>query len=134
MAYNVPADEGLHFAFGPWPNCVMAVTETAIGEAVIVGVGAVGSVEYDSIAMLWGPGALSDGVAAAGSLGAFLVGLMPAANAALKAALNIHPGWAPITAGSPITVDNANIALAEYFQVLSSADGSYEVISFKPYP
>ena len=133
MAFNVSPNEGLHFSFGPWPNCVLILTDNAFGNtSAFVGIGAVGFNEYDAIpgGSIW-MGSLPVAQPGVNVLGPFLVSLLPAANAALKDHLNTHPLFS-IDASSPVTTDNANKALAEFFQVTPSADGTYPVVSLKP--
>lgn len=136
MAYIVPPDRGLHFSFGPWPNCVIGLMDTGgLGQVAIVGVGAVGSEEYDAISLIAGPDDLLAAAQAAGGIGNYCVNvLQPAANAVLKERLNQHPAFAPETNATLASVDTINIALLEYFKTVPSADGNYPVVVFKPYP
>ncbi len=134
MGFTVKADEGLHFSFGPWPNCAIFFNDdSGVGSSAIVGVGPVGAIEYISIGTLW-MGDLGSAVASFGSLGAFLMSLVGPANTTMQNLLDSHPAWAPITNADPVSVENANKALAEYFKVTPSADGTYPIMSFKPYP
>lgn len=133
MGYPVTPDKGLHFSFGPWPNCVIAAYDAGVGEIIFVGVGAEGAMEYDSIGFVFGPGNLADAATQAGSLGAFLMSLIPLANGLMAAYLDQHPTFAPVDANAPASIDNVNTALEEFFKITPSADGDYPVMSFKPY-
>lgn len=134
MAYIIPPDRGLHFAFGPWPNCVIGMYDTGgLGQVAFVGTAAAGSEEYDAVSIIAGPGDLIGGAQAAGGIGNYCVNvLMPAANAILQARLNQHPLFAAETNATPASVDTLNIALEEYFKIMPSADGNFPVMSFKP--
>jgi hypothetical protein len=134
MGYPVLPTKGLHFSFGPWPNCVIAAYDAGVGDVIFVGVGADGAADYNSIGFIFGPGDMASAVAAAGSLGAFLMSLMPAANGLMAAYLDKHPTFAPVPGNAPPTLDNVNTALQQYFQISPSSDGDYPVMSFKPYP
>lgn len=132
MAFNVSPDEGLHFSFGPWPNCVIALVDNAFGNtSAIVGVGAVGFIEYDAApnGTIW-MGTLPPAQPGVNVLGPFLVSLQTAANTVLQDQLNTHPLF-NIDSNSPITTQNANKALAEFFQITPSIDGTYPVLSLK---
>lgn len=125
MAYVVKPNEGLHFAIPGFPNCVLAAYDTGgVGQVVILGTAPVGSIEYDAIAVIWGPGEMS-GLSM--TEGPFLNNvLLPAANAALAAFLTQN---APAVQGTdPVTIPNCNNAFWQYLRF----DGSKLVV--KPYP
>lgn len=139
MAFTVQPDVGFGFSFGPWPNCRMFFTDSGVDQRCIIGIAPEGSVEYDAIgegglpAAIWA-GDLPSAVATAGSYGNFITSLYAPANARLKAFLNLHPAYLPVTNASPVSLETANEALAEYVQKTTSADGNYPILSFKPYP
>lgn len=134
-AYIVPPTKGLHFSFGPWPNCVIAAAEIMfVGTFIIVGTAPSGSEEYDAAGIIWGPGDIVAASNAAGGIGNFLTGLVSHACDVLKDSLNTHPVYAPETNATPASIDTINIAWTQYFKITPSADGTYPVVSVKPYP
>ena len=99
---------------------------------MIAGTAPVGSIEYDALAILWGP----DDMTGAGSVGPFLNALVDPFNTAIQ----VLPDWqqaaslspwihdAALAGGAPTNVPNVNIGLRQYFHIVNG------VMSFKPYP
>lgn len=130
MAYTIRPNEGIHFSFGPWVNCVVGAYDTGgVGEVIFVGIGAIGAMEYDAVSIIWGPGDLN----AVGDLGAFLNSLIPAANTALQSILNTKPHDPAVQHTDPPTIQNVNRAFRQYYGVIPSSDGTHPVIQFTPY-
>lgn len=131
MAFTLAPEDGVKFAFGPWPNCAIGAYETGgVGQIVFIGIGAVGSMDYNSVGTLWGPGDISS----VGDLGAFITGLIPAACAVLKAKINLELNDAALPHDAPATVQNVNIGLRQYVKVVPEEKGKYPVASIKAYP
>jgi hypothetical protein len=123
MAYVVRPGEGLHFSTPLFPNCVVASYDTGgVGELVFVGTAPLGSIEYDAVAVIWGPGDLGS----QGDAGPFLMSLLPAANAAI-AALEATVHDAPLQQHDPCNVPNINKGLRQFFKVVNGQ------VVFSPY-
>lgn len=125
MAYVILPNQGLHFSLPNYPNCVLAAYDTGgVGEVVILGTAPVGSIEYDAIKVLWGPGDMN-GLSM--TEGPFLNNLiLPAANAAIA---NFTTQNAPAVQGTdPVNLPNTNNALWQYLKL----DNGQLVV--KPYP
>lgn len=133
MAFPVPSDKALHFRFAPWDCCVAVASNPVVGDVVILGTGDRSLGEYDAVATIWGPGDAKQGAIDAGGMGNFLVALLPAANAAMKASLNRHPAFAPTNNLTPPSVDGLNVSMEEYFTVETSPDGNYPILKLKAY-
>lgn len=99
---------------------------------MIAGTAPVGSIEYDALAILWGP----DDMTGAGDVGPFLNALVGPVNAAIQ----VLPDWAQAQsfppyihdaaeAGTaPTSVQTVNVGLRQYFKIVNG------VMAFTPYP
>lgn len=126
MAYAIRPSDGIRFALPGYPNCVIAALDTGgVGQIVILGSAPVGSLEYDALAILWGPG---DMTGLSMTEGPFLNNvIIPAANAAIASLTGPQTGPA-IQGGAPVTIQNTNNGLWQYFHLVNGQ------LVFKSYP
>lgn len=68
-----------------------------------------------------------------GNMGAYIIAKMPQIQQALHDNFNTHPGFAPITPGTPFTMDSFNTAMVEYIQMDVPAGQTYPRIRVVPY-
>lgn len=120
MAYIIRPADGLHFDANNY-HCAIGFVETGIGfQELIVGVGPVGSMEFDAPEIIW-----TGDVNSIQHMGSFIVSQLPAINAALNRQL--HPLFVPVDNNAPATMEGLNTALREYFKETTQADGSLSV-------
>lgn len=118
--------EGVHFSLPGFPNCVLAVADVAggIGQVKVLGVGAVGSVEYNIMAEIGGIFNLDPTQKASD----FCLQLIQDANPYIAQFLQSAKALPPVQKDDPATEENVNTALGQYF----SLDPATNQLKFTP--
>lgn len=133
MAYFPDINNTLKFKHGPWTIAIFVADTGGIGQVLVIGHGD-DTDGFTGDIIIDGPTDIGANVAAAGGMGNYIYSKLPAINAALEEHYDLHPIFSPTTNATPYTMELLNVTLWEYFKSVTSPDGDYPQIVFKPYP